>query len=418
MTPGTASDTMLFTNDHPAVELSPPAKPSDSKVPPWKVLVVDDEADIHNITRLVLRFFNFKDRPLQIFDAYSAAEAKAQMITNPDIAIILLDVVMETSDAGLRFVETLREELKLPLPRIILRTGQPGYAPEAEVIRRCDINDYHTKTELTVNRLITVMTASLRAYDSLITIESMRRGLELEVGKRTQELEASNRLKDQLFAVIAHDLRGPVGNVKAFLDILVSADKIEYETIQNEFLEIMRDNANAILNLLDNLLFWARFQQNALVPDMHLQDLTSSIDDAMKLWSGTAKKKNINLVYEGPGTAICHYDRTMISLVVRNLVGNALKFTPAGGSVRILVSEQPMHWRVTISDTGVGMDDEQMQRLREGSFSFSSRGTENEKGSGLGLMLCFDFVGQHGAIMNVTSSPGRGSTFSFDLPKS
>jgi signal transduction histidine kinase len=384
---------------------------------PWKILVVDDEDDIHNITRLVLRFFTFMDRPLLILDAYSSAEAAETMRRNPDIAMVLLDVVMETADAGLRFIHVLRDELGLKLPRIVLRTGQPGYAPESEVVRRYDINDYHTKTELTVSRLITVITAGLRAYDSLKTIEEMRRELEYKVAERTRELEASNALKDHVLAVIAHDLRGPVGNLKGFMDLLTATGQDEAADLDGELLEIMRDNANATLNLLDNLLFWARFQQNSLVQDTRDQDLVPVIQEVLTLWSVTARKKGIQLGYRGPGHALSRFDRTMISLVVRNLVGNSLKFTNKDGAVDIVLEEQGGDWRLSVRDTGLGLDSQLLEHLRSGMFIQSSAGTENEKGSGLGLMLCSDFVVQHGSPLTIDSQAGKGSSFSFSLKK-
>jgi response regulator RpfG family c-di-GMP phosphodiesterase len=146
--------------------------------PPWNVLVVDDEPEVHAVTRLALRNFRFADRQLNFLNAHSAAEAEAMLRENGDIAVMLLDVVMETDRAGLDLVRTVREHLGNQFVRIVLRTGQPGQAPEQQVIAAYDINDYKEKTELTAQKLATTMFAALRSYRDMRTIEANRRGLE------------------------------------------------------------------------------------------------------------------------------------------------------------------------------------------------------------------------------------------------
>ncbi|NJD08155.1 MAG: EAL domain-containing protein [Methylococcaceae bacterium] len=149
-----------------------------SAMPCWRVLVVDDDPDVHETTKFALQGVIVHNRPLQLLDAYTAAEGLQVLAHEPDIAVVLLDVVMETQDAGLRAVEAIRNELKLPNVRIILRTGQPGYAPEMEAVSRYDINDYKTKSELTRIKLFTALTGAIRAYDQLQRIEAGRAGLE------------------------------------------------------------------------------------------------------------------------------------------------------------------------------------------------------------------------------------------------
>ncbi len=154
------------------------ARPAPTTLAPWKVLLVDDEPEIHEVTRLVLGGFKFEDRPLLIHSAMTAAEARESLAENPDTAVILLDVVMESDQAGLHLVEYIRKTLGNRNIRIVLRTGEPGQAPEQEVITRYDINDYKEKTELTAQKLFTTMFASLRAYRDIMIIEANKRGLE------------------------------------------------------------------------------------------------------------------------------------------------------------------------------------------------------------------------------------------------
>jgi response regulator RpfG family c-di-GMP phosphodiesterase len=144
----------------------------------WRILIVDDEEDVHKISKLVLSDLFFSGKSVEIISCYSRIEAEKILREEPNIAIILLDVVMEEEDAGLRLVKFIRDELHNNLVRIILRTGQPGQAPEAKVIIQYDINDYKSKTELTAGKLITAVIASLRAYRDIITIDNSRKGLE------------------------------------------------------------------------------------------------------------------------------------------------------------------------------------------------------------------------------------------------
>jgi response regulator RpfG family c-di-GMP phosphodiesterase len=144
----------------------------------WKVMIVDDEREVHHVTKMVLSEFSFEGKSLEIISAYSAKEAIELIQENPDTALILLDVVMEEDYSGLKVVDFIRKTLKNPIVRIILRTGQPGQAPEEKIILEYDINDYKEKTELTVQKLYTAIISSLRSYRDLTTIERSKKGLE------------------------------------------------------------------------------------------------------------------------------------------------------------------------------------------------------------------------------------------------
>ncbi len=166
----------------------------EDKREPWKILIADDEEEVHTITRMVMEDFVFDNSSVELLHAYTGWETKKILSEIPDIAIILLDVVMETDDAGLEVVRYIREELANKFIRIILRTGQPGKAPEREVISGFDINDYKEKTELTAQKLFTTITSSLRAYKDLRIIEKNRKGLEIIINS-TGQLFANQRLK-------------------------------------------------------------------------------------------------------------------------------------------------------------------------------------------------------------------------------
>ena len=165
------NDDFLFANDSIEEEEA-------VSIGSWKVIIIDDEPEVHAVTKLALSDFTFQDKHLEFYSAYSGAEGKKLIVEHPDAAIVLLDVVMETDDAGLQVAKFIREEAGNHKARIILRTGQPGQAPERQVILDYDINDYKSKTELTAQKLFTVVMSSLRAYRDIIALDNSRQGLQ------------------------------------------------------------------------------------------------------------------------------------------------------------------------------------------------------------------------------------------------
>lgn len=154
--------------------------------PVWRILIVDDEPSVHEATTLALKGMTLEGRTLEFLHAYSANEARSILAKAPDLAVVLLDVVMESPDAGLQLIRFVREELDNKALRVILRTGQPGYAPEIDTICAYDINDYKTKSELTRVRLFTSLTVAIRSYRQIHSLETNRRGLELIVAASTE----------------------------------------------------------------------------------------------------------------------------------------------------------------------------------------------------------------------------------------
>ncbi len=198
-----SEDAFLFLDE----AMTLPAPVVDAQAP-WVILVVDDDRSVHSITQLVLGDLRFQDRRVEILSAYSGHDAAAILRGRDDVALILLDVVMETDDSGLRLVRQVREEIGNHAVRIILRTGEPGQAPERQVILDFDINDYKAKADLTARQLFTATVAALRGYADLRALEEARAALlqeqaELErrVIARTAELAAAHRvLEDDLKA--------------------------------------------------------------------------------------------------------------------------------------------------------------------------------------------------------------------------
>ena len=179
--------------------------PEASTARKWKIAVIDDDHAVHEGTRFALSDYNLNGQTLEILSAYSAAEGRTLMRAHPDIAAVLLDVIMETDAAGLDLVEYIRNEIKNETVRIILRTGQPGQAPERRVIVQYDINDYKAKTELTADKLFTSLTAALRSYQQLERMVQTRRGLEIiiDAASTLYDFKSMQRLAEGVLTQIA-----------------------------------------------------------------------------------------------------------------------------------------------------------------------------------------------------------------------
>jgi signal transduction histidine kinase/CheY-like chemotaxis protein len=181
------------------------AAPEDSSARKWKIAVIDDDQAVHEGTRFALSDYSLNGQGLEILSAYSAAEGRALMLKHPDIAAVLLDVIMETDIAGLELVEYIRNEIRNETVRIILRTGQPGQAPERRVIVQYDINDYKAKTELTADKLFTSLTAALRSYQQLERMVQTRRGLEIiiDAASTLYDFKSMQRLAEGVLTQLA-----------------------------------------------------------------------------------------------------------------------------------------------------------------------------------------------------------------------
>lgn len=207
------SNQFMFA-DEPGVQT--PTIPTES----WKILIVDDEPEVHAVTKLALSDFNFLGRGLEFHSAFSGEEAQTLIDEHPDAAILLLDVVMETDDAGLKVARYIREQAENHYTRIILRTGQPGQAPERTVIVNYDINDYKSKTELTAQKLFTAVMSSLRSFRDIMSIDQSRHGLEkiIAASSNLYALQPMNTFVDGLVQQLSWVIGGAQQTLYATAD--------------------------------------------------------------------------------------------------------------------------------------------------------------------------------------------------------
>ncbi len=234
--------------------------------------------------------------------------------------------------------------------------------------------------------------------------------------KKNLELNEANAQKDKLFSIIAHDLKNPFGHILNFSGLLMDHYDHYSESRRKQFIDLINKSSQQIYLLLENLLDWARSQGGKM--DFFAQniDLEKIVIEVADLLNYTATSKNIKLYVSVPPNLILFVDEFMLKTILRNLVGNAIKFTPDGGTVQIAAKKDIHETIISVIDNGVGMDSELSNSLFTLDLSLTQPGTKGEKGTGLGLLLCKEFVERHGGKIWVTSTPGKGSIFSFSIP--
>jgi signal transduction histidine kinase len=236
-----------------------------------------------------------------------------------------------------------------------------------------------------------------------------------KVNQQNRELQNLNATKDKFFSIISHDLKGPLNSFTSFSRMLINhTDSLTTEEIQMLAKEIDKNLKN-LFSLLENLLEWSRSQTGNIEFKPEVFDLNELITQNGDLLLTQAKNKNISLLYETSGSCIVNVHKHSVNTVIRNLISNAIKFTSEGGTVALSVRHVENEMRVSVRDTGVGMTNEVIQKLFRIDTKYSTQGTASEKGTGLGLILCKDFIEKNGGTIGVTSEPGKGSEFFFTL---
>jgi len=232
--------------------------------------------------------------------------------------------------------------------------------------------------------------------------------------KSEDALKTANTTKDKMFSLIAHDLRGSVGNISNGLRMLLTEEDLALtEEEKVEFLGSLFHSADNSYELLENLLAWARNQSQSITPNLEMVNLETIIHSNLELLSELAKIKSITLFTSSDNKSDVYCDRNMVHTILRNLISNAIKFTHKGGSIEIRSEIKDHFVSISVIDNGVGMRKDQIRNIHKG---FTTDGTANEKGTGIGLALCRDFLSKNNGWFNVSSEINKGSVFTFTIP--
>ena len=562
------------------------AAPEASTARKWKIAVIDDDPAVHEGTRFALSDYNLNGQTLEILSAYSAAEGRTLMRAHPDIAAVLLDVIMETDAAGLDLVEYIRNELKNETVRIILRTGQPGQAPERRVIVQYDINDYKAKTELTADKLFTSLTAALRSYQQLERMVQTRRGLEIiidaastlydfksmqrlaegvltqiasllnvdcagilvlrddgsspatisrcspapaataassappapgrsiricatmveaafrrrkhefvdhrtvlylrtgsgrevvvllqaerqlsetdrslveifgsrlsiafdnvilyqqlheantqledRVAQRTRALMQANRrlsaqwlrlqrangFKNEILGTVAHDLKNPLGVIlgrtEMLTELIAAGASKESVTAQ---VEHIRDATRRLTSMVDHLISDAMADAFDISIRREPVDIAALVSEVADANQPLAANKQQTITVSAPPNFVTMCDADRMREAIDNLVSNAIKYSPIGGKITVLVTHEGNNTVIRIADEGAGLSPEDLGRLFGRFQRLSAKPTAGESSTGLGLSIVKRIIDMHGGQVTADSAgPGQGSTFTVTLP--
>jgi two-component system sensor histidine kinase/response regulator len=227
------------------------------------------------------------------------------------------------------------------------------------------------------------------------------------------QLESSLRFKNKVLSVIAHDLKSPIASIAQFTDLLVTKSNLAQK---QSILQSLQESSQAAVNLLENLLYWSRSQADELVVATEKFKLKKLVDEVSSLFIHMSSQKELEIQVDVPDDVYAHADRLLVHTVVRNLVSNAIKFTPRSGTIQIRARETYKEVTISVQDTGVGIKPEIIEQFIQNGQLESSAGTEKEIGTGLGLQLVRDLVEKNGGKLHVESKPGVGSTFTFTVP--
>lgn len=562
------------------------AIPEDTSARKWKIAVIDDDQAVHEGTRFALSDYTLNGQGLEILSAYSAAEGRKLMRAHPDIAAVLLDVIMETDVAGLELVEYIRNEIRNETVRIILRTGQPGQAPERRVIVQYDINDYKAKTELTADKLFTSLTAALRSYQQLERMVQTRRGLEIiidaastlydfksmqrlaegvltqiasllnvdcagilvlrddgktmnedfsvlagsgcysrfigsagaksldadvramveaafkrrkhefvdqrtvlyirtgsgrevvvllqaerplsetdrslveifgsrlsiafdnvilyqqlqeantqledRVTQRTRALMQANRrlsaqwlrlqrangFKNEILGTVAHDLKNPLGVILGRTEMLTEliATGATGNGVTTQ-IDHIRDATRRLTSMVDHLISDAMADAFDITIRREAVDLSALVGEVVEANQPLATNKQQSIAVTAPPNVLTMCDIDRIREAIDNLVSNAIKYSPIGGKIAVLVSHDDANTIIRVTDQGAGLSPEDLGRLFGRFQRLSAKPTAGESSTGLGLSIVKRIIDMHGGEVTAASEgPGKGSTFTITLP--
>lgn len=239
-----------------------------------------------------------------------------------------------------------------------------------------------------------------------------------EINKINEQLEIANSTKDKFFSIIAHDLKGPLGSFKNLLTLMINSYDDFNDEERKEFLSSIDISSNDIYILLENLLDWSRSQRNLITIKPVEADFSIITDNIIQQLKNLANDKKITIKSNISKPTYLVFDPQLIQTVLRNLISNSLKFTHKNGSVNIDFYEDDKKATIIVADSGIGMNQEKLNKLFTFDNNKSTYGTDNEKGTGLGLLICKDFVELHNGKIWVESEVGVGSKFYFTIPKS
>lgn len=413
----------------------------------WQVLVVDDEFSVFEVTKLALSDFQFRERSINFIYASSTHEAQNILKNNSNIALAMIDVVMEHKSSGLELVRFIRENLNNNKIQIILRTGQPGDIPAETVVQHYGINDYKVKTDLTREKLFTSVTVALRSFAQSSSVfdlanrlmvsnnrlNMINANLESQVEERTKELAQKSAELESAFMTTCNLLRIVTHDQKNYVTIIMSRAKMLAQMIQDY--PQMKKQIDSILwavqfqkDIIQKISTFESLRSGKSIYDFVPTPLQEIIRQSALTFEAQLQAKQLNLVIENncPIDTKIFVDPTIfVSSILNNLLSNAVKFSPEKAQIIVRSSIDPSTSEVVLSviDKGIGMPAAHLTEI----FSFASKttrmGTSGERGTGFGMPIVKALIEKMGGRIHVSSQEKvegsnlpSGTTFSLWIP--
>ena len=382
----------------------------------FKVLVVEDEIIAATFIKRVLRDFGY-----ETCGHFTSGEEALVFIENNPVDIVLMDIVLEGELDGIDTAKIITQKFNTPVLYLT------SYSDEMKIDRAITTEPFGyilkpiNERELHANIRMSVfkhdLEKKLRTY--VIDLENHQHKLEQQaklLAASEKKLQQLNESKDKLFSIIAHDLRSPFNVLLGFSEYLAQdADRMEKEALKKLAGEMNASMKN-VFSLLDNLLDWARIQTGRVELQPAFFNVTEQINITLKLLSPLILQKELHVDVSGITQTEIYADHSMFTSAMQNLLTNAIKFTHRGGKISIGSTADANFYHISVADNGIGISEEKKKQLLRLGSNSSTFGTENEPGSGLGLILVSEFAQKSGGALSFESEKGAGSKFIISLP--
>ena len=383
----------------------------------YNIIVNSRNILVHQALERTIQHFSINGSGIRIFCADDLIEARKIAENNADIILAVIDNDVQVNGSYAAFLDYLKHTLHNRNCCVAFKEiGMQNYSCEKDV--RFIGNENYEKFFNARERLIDITRMVMMTTEMENKIAAPEEPSAQENTFTSDEIGESDTwlTKEKLNTVMAHDLREPLGNIKVMLDFLTNEPELLDQETSKDLLNRVRESANSIHELLEDYLFWSRMFKQEIYFNPGKLDMGQVVRENLLLLKSTAGAKNISLVTEVPEGTHVFADEYMITTVVRNLLYNAIKFTPAGGSVTVTGKTADSGVVVEVRDNGVGNPREDMEKLVRTDVYLTTNGTAEESGSGLGLVLCKDFIEKNGGTIRLKSEERKGSTFIFTLP--